>query len=425
MDEPKTFEELNISADLKRALKELNLTSLFPIQAQAIPLMLDGKDIIGQAQTGTGKTAAFAIPIIEKIDASLGAPQAMVLVPTRELAVQVCDEIKKLSRYKRINTLAVYGGASIERQIEAMERGVHVIVGTPGRIIDHLKRGTLRLSRIKMFILDEADRMLDMGFIDDIKFVLELIPQDKQTALFSATMPEPIVYLAKDYMRDYQMISVSKDEITVEEIEQVYVEVDYYNKIDTLKKIIQVEQIESAIIFCNTKLGVDKLQSILQKMRYHAEAIHGNLSQGRRNKVMADFKAGRIQFMIATDVAARGLDIKGVSHIINYNAPKDPKDYVHRIGRTGRAGKTGKAITFISDQDAEALGSIEWYINMKIKKVDYGVPKSKQQGPRSHGGQQGGYGGQRGGYGQRSGYGERGGNQEARRERNKYALGEF
>jgi len=422
MEDPKTFEELNISADTKRVLKELNLTAMFPIQQQAIPLMLEGKDIIGQAQTGTGKTAAFAIPIVERIDTSLGAPQAMVLVPTRELAVQVCDEIKKLSRYKRISTLAVYGGASIERQIEALERGVHVIVGTPGRMIDHLKRGTLRLSRIKIFILDEADRMLDMGFIDDIKFIFELVPQDRQTALFSATMPEPIVYLAKDYMKDYQMISVSKDEITVEEIEQTYCEVDYYNKIDTLKKIIQVENIDSAIIFCNTKLGVDKLQDILRKMRYHAEAIHGNLSQGRRNKVMADFKAGKVQFLIATDVAARGLDIKGVSHIINYNAPKDPKDYVHRIGRTGRAGKTGKAITFISDQDVELLGSIEWYVNMKIKKVDYGVPRSKNPGPRGHGG---GYGGQRSGYGQRGGYEERGGNQEARRQRNKYALGEF
>jgi ATP-dependent RNA helicase DeaD len=386
MEVPKTFEELQISSDLKKAMRELGYSELFPIQAQTIPKILAGNDIVGQAQTGTGKTAAFGIPIIERIDLDNPFIQAIILVPTRELAIQLCNELKIISKYKKVSILAVYGGASIENQIDTLRRGVHVVVGTPGRIIDHLGRGTLRLSRIKIVVLDEADRMLDMGFIDDIRFILEGTPRDRQTLLFSATMPESILFLAQKYMKAHEVIAVSKDEITVKDTEQVYCDVNYFNKVATLKKILTVEKIDSAIIFCNTKAGVDKLVHTLQQVGHRVEAIHGNLTQSKRNRVMTDFRSGKFKLLVATDVAARGLDIKGVSHVINYNVPNEPTAYVHRIGRTGRAGETGKAITFVTERDREAFGSIEWFTNMKIKKVDYGIPEgdAKQHSESRH-----------------------------------------
>jgi ATP-dependent RNA helicase DeaD len=373
------FEELKISPELMRVIKELGFSEMFPIQAQTISKLLAGKDIIGQAQTGTGKTIAFAIPIIERVNPNVPFVQAIILVPTRELAVQVNDEIRKFSKYKRVNTLAVYGGVSIEKQIEILRRGVQVVVGTPGRVIDHLERRTLRLDNVQIVVLDEADRMLDMGFVDDIRTILETVPKHRQMMLFSATMPDSIQYLARDYMTEHEVVAVSKDELTVKDTEQVYCEVDYYNKIDTLKKVLEEDKVESAIIFCNTKMGADKLAYVLHKMRYPAEAIHGNLSQMRRNKVMEEFKSGKVRLLIATDVAARGLDIKGVSHVINYNVPQDPKNYVHRIGRTGRAGHPGKAITFVTEKEREFLDGIEWYVNMKLKKVVYQLPPRTEQ----------------------------------------------
>lgn len=381
-----SFEELKVSPEVMQAIKETRHKEMFPIQAEAIPKILMGKDIISQAQTGTGKTAAFAIPIAEKIHTNQEGIQAIILVPTRELAVQVNEEILKYGKYRGIKTLAVYGGVSIENQINIIREGIHVIVGTPGRVIDHLKRGTLNLGKIKFVVLDEADRMLDMGFIEDINFILETTPKSRQTLLFSATMPDAILKLADRYMKNHETISVSKDEITVKDIEQVYCDVDYYNKIDVLKKIIETENVFSAIIFCNTKAGVDKLAYILKKMKQKVEAIHGNLSQAKRNRVIENFKKGRIVFLIATDVAARGLDIQGVSHVINYNVPQEPQSYVHRIGRTGRAGKHGKAIMFVTDRDRESLGRIEWYIDMPIKKVDYGVPPSGKRPPKESSG---------------------------------------
>lgn len=417
MEIPEKFDDLKISHEVKKALKDYGLSGLFPIQAEAVPILLKGEDLVGQAQTGTGKTAAFAIPIIERIDPKQKEVQAIILVPTRELAVQVNDEIRKFGKYKKVSTLTVYGGVSIDRQIDVLNEGVQIVVGTPGRVIDHIKRGTLKLNKIRMLVLDEADRMLDMGFIEDIKFILDETPKTRQTMLFSATMPETITFLAKDYMKEYKMISVSKDELTVKDTEQTYVEVTYYNKIDTIKKILSEEKIESAIIFCNTKRSVDTLHDILRRNRFRVESIHGNFSQAKRNKSIAGFRSGAFKILIATDVAARGLDIKGVSHVINYNLPHDPKDYVHRIGRTGRAGKPGKAISLVSEQDKEFLSSIEWYIEDQLKKVDYGVPKGRSgPGPgHSHRPQQG-----------RREYQPRD-SQDSSKKKNmqKYALGEF
>ena len=377
-----SFEELKISPEVMQAIKETRHKEMFPIQAAAIPKILEGKDIISQAQTGTGKTAAFAIPIVERIHTNQDGIQSIILTPTRELAVQVNDEMRKYGKYRGIKTLAVYGGVSIENQINRIREGIHVVVGTPGRVIDHIKRGTLKLNKVRFAVLDEADRMLDMGFIEDINYILETTPKNRQTLLFSATMPGAIIKLADRYMKDHETISVSKDEITVKDIEQVYCEVDYYNKIEVLKKIIEKENIFSAIIFCNTKAGVDKLAHILRQMKQKVEAIHGNLSQAKRNRVLENFKKGKIIFLIATDVAARGLDIQGVSHVINYNVPQEPESYIHRIGRTGRAGKHGKAIMFVTDRDRESLGRIEWFIDMPIKKVDYGVPSSGKRPPK-------------------------------------------
>ena len=379
------FEELNISPESKKALKDMNLSEMFPIQIEAIPKILKGRDIIGQAQTGTGKTAAFAIPIIEQINTKQKHTQAIVIAPTRELAVQVSNEIKKLGKYKKISVLSVYGGVSIDKQADVLRRGVHVVVGTPGRLIDQMNRRNLILNAVKIVVLDEADRMLDMGFIEDMRFILEKVPKKHQTLLFSATMPDSILNLAKDYMNNPEVIQVSKDELTVKDTDQVYCEVNYYNKIKTLKAILSKEKIKSAIIFCNTKIGVDRLVDVLKRDGYHTEALHGNFSQSRRNKVLLNFRQGRFNILVATDVAARGLDIKGVSHIINYDIPRDPKDYVHRIGRTGRAGKVGKAIILVSDKNRSLLSSIEWYINMKIRREDYGVEKGKHgEHPRKH-----------------------------------------
>jgi ATP-dependent RNA helicase DeaD len=370
--ESNKFDDLNIRFEIKKGLKDMGLSEMFPIQKQGIPVLLEGNDLIGQAQTGTGKTIAFTVPMLEKLDLGNTWVQAIVLVPTRELAVQVYDEVRKIGKHMKANVAVVYGGVSIENQIKKIREGAQIIIGTPGRVLDHLERGTLNLRGIKMVVLDEADRMLDMGFIEDIRKILEDTPQHRQTMLFSATMPEPIVYLAAEYMKpEYANVSVSKDEITVKDIAQFYTDVDYFTKIRTLEKLFKVENIESAIIFCNTKIGVDKLVQALRHSSVRAEGIHGNLSQNQRNRIMEKFRAGELKVLVATDVAARGLDIKGVSHVINYNIPQDPKTYVHRIGRTGRAGKTGKAISFVSDRDIEAWGQIRWFVDMDIPRQEY------------------------------------------------------
>lgn len=368
MKELKPFGNIMLSKKLLQAISDMGFEEPSPIQAQTIPLAMEDKDIIGQAQTGTGKTAAFGIPIIEKIVEEKRYVQAIVLTPTRELANQVAEELAKIGKYRRLKTLAVYGGQPIERQIRALNFGVHVVIGTPGRIIDHIKRKTLNLQKATMLVLDEADEMLDMGFIDDIEFILNQVPAERQTMLFSATMPTPILRLTAKYMRNPVTVAVSKEQLTVPLIDQVYYEMRDKDKIDYLCRILDVEEFSRSIIFGRTKKGVDELVSGLQTRGYLAEALHGDLSQPQRDRVMRKMRDGAIEILVATDVAARGLDIDNVTHVINYDIPQDPEAYVHRIGRTGRAGKTGVAITLIAPRDFKQLKMIEKVTKTHIKR---------------------------------------------------------
>jgi ATP-dependent RNA helicase DeaD len=339
-----------------------------PIQKQTIPLAMQGKDLIGQAQTGTGKTAAFGIPMLEKISTDNRTIQGIVIAPTRELAVQVAEELNKIGQYKGIRTLPIYGGQHIGRQIKALKNRPQIIVGTPGRLLDHIKRKTLRLDHISTTVLDEADEMLNMGFIDDIKDILSNIPEDHQTLLFSATMPKQIQALAEQFMKESTIIRVKSSEMTVTNIEQEYMEVKEKEKFDVLTRLLDIQSPELAIIFGRTKRRVDELAEALNKRGYSAEGIHGDLPQAKRDTVMRKFKNSTIEVLVATDVAARGLDISGVTHVYNFDIPQDPESYVHRIGRTGRAGKTGLAITFITPREMDHLKTIEKLTNRKITK---------------------------------------------------------
>lgn len=368
MYETKKFGSLELSKRVFNAISDMGFEEPSPIQTEAIPLLMEGYDVIGQAQTGTGKTAAFGIPITEKINPKFRSVQALILTPTRELAIQVAEEMTKIGKYRELRTLAIYGGQSIDRQILALKRGVQIVVGTPGRVLDHLRRKTLKLNNIRFAVLDEADEMLDMGFIEDIETILQETPAEKQTLLFSATMPEEIQRLARKYLRDPRILSVSRDELTVPQIEQVFYEVKEHNKLDGLCRVLDVSQINLAIIFCRTKRGVDELVAGLEARGYEAEGLHGDLTQAQRNKVMRKFREGHVEILVATDVAARGLDIENVSHVINYDIPQDPESYVHRIGRTGRAGKTGIAISFVVPREYRQLRIIEKTINTRIKR---------------------------------------------------------
>ncbi|WP_373306740.1 degradosome RNA helicase CshA [Lederbergia ruris] len=330
-----------------------------PIQAKTIPLSMQGKDLIGQAQTGTGKTAAFGIPLIEKIDVRSSHVQGIIIAPTRELAIQVSEELFKIGRDARARVLAVYGGSDIQRQIRALKKGPHIIVGTPGRILDHIKRRTLKLDQVHTLILDEADEMLNMGFIDDIESILESVPDERQTLLFSATMPNPIRKIAERFMKSPETIRVEAKEMTVPSIEQYFVKIHEREKFDVLARLIDVQSPELAIVFGRTKRRVDELSNALTLRGYAAEGIHGDLSQAKRMSVLRKFKEGKIDVLVATDVAARGLDISGVTHVYNYDIPQDPESYVHRIGRTGRAGKEGMAITFVSPREMGYLRIVE------------------------------------------------------------------
>ena len=355
-----------MSHHVMKDLEYHGMQTPMPIQSQAIPVLLGGRDLIGQAKTGTGKTLAFAIPIIEKVDTSRRVVQAMVILPTRELAEQVNGEIQKLGYQKRVSVVSVYGGKSISNQASLISRGAQVVVGTPGRIIDLIERRMLRLDQVHTLVLDEADRMLDMGFIDDIRTIISHIPTERQTMMFSATMPEEICELANTIMRDPERIMVSADELTVDETEQCYYEVPKADKFDTFIDVMRKEQPQSAIIFCNTKRWADTLEKLMNRRGFKAEALHGDLSQNQRDRVMEGFRRGKVKYLIATDVASRGLDISDISHIINYDLPRERESYVHRIGRTGRAGKSGKAITFISPQEIHDLWGIEHFCRTKI-----------------------------------------------------------
>ncbi|MFO0753415.1 MAG: DEAD/DEAH box helicase [Thermodesulfovibrionales bacterium] len=352
------FEQFSLSKETLKAISEIGFEEPTPIQMSAMPLVLQGLDIVGQAQTGTGKTAAFGIPIVEKCQRSR-RPYALILEPTRELAVQVAQEINRIGKYKKSVVLPVYGGKSIENQIRALQRGVDVVVGTPGRIIDHLNRATLSLSGVQIVVLDEADEMLNMGFIEDIETILKSTPAERQTLLFSATMPQPIMNIARRYMRNPERVKVNTKDVVVPEIKQVFYEVREEEKINALSRLLDVEDPELAIVFCHTKREVDEVALKLQQMGYNASALHGDYTQARRDEVMAKFKNGLLDVLVATDVAARGLDIQNVSHVINYNIPQNPENYIHRIGRTGRAGRSGMAITLVTPREYRHLRLIE------------------------------------------------------------------
>jgi ATP-dependent RNA helicase DeaD len=361
------FGELSLSKPVGKAIADMGFEEPSPIQQRAIPLLLEGHDIIGQAQTGTGKTAAFGIPIVEKLKPR-GPVQALVVTPTRELAIQVAEEISSIGKYMRIRTLPIYGGQPIDRQIRMLQKGVHVVIGTPGRLLDHLRRGTLRLNSIQVLVLDEADEMLDMGFIDDVETILRATPPDRQTLLFSATMPDEVARLARKYLNNPQFVTVSKNNLTVPTIEQVYYETTERNKLDSLCRLLDTGEINLAIIFCRTKRGVDELTAGLEARGYPAAGLHGDMSQHQRNSVMRQFKNGQAELLVATDVAARGLDIDNLSHVVNYDLPQDVEFYVHRIGRTGRAGKTGVAVSLITHRDYKQLRLIESMTNIKIRR---------------------------------------------------------
>ena len=358
------FGGIALSHKVMAAIQAMGFEEPSPIQARTIPPIMEGNDVIGQAQTGTGKTAAFGIPITEKVQ-DLRHVQALIMRPTRELALQVSEEIAKIGQFKRLKTLPVYGGQSIDRQIRALRFGVQIVIGTPGRLLDHIRRGTIKLDMVKILVLDEADEMLDMGFVDDIETIMENIPREgRQTLLFSATMPQQIRSLADRYMNKPVFVTVSKEQLTVPQIDQFYYETR--EKLDGLCRILDAGDMESTIIFCRTKKGADELTASLVARGYMAEALHGDLSQVQRDRVMKKFRESKLEILVATDVAARGLDIDHVTHVVNYDIPQDPESYVHRIGRTGRAGRKGTAITFIHPREFRQLKQVEREIRQRI-----------------------------------------------------------
>ncbi len=361
------FDELNIDERILRAIEDMGFEETSPIQTQAIPAVCEGIDVVGQAQTGTGKTAAYTIPMLMKIDPQIKKPQAIVLCPTRELAVQVAEEIRKLAKYMSdIKVLPVYGGQEIVRQIKSLKMGVQIIVGTPGRVMDHMRRKTVKFDNINMVILDEADEMLDMGFREDMETILTETPEDRQTVMFSATMPKAIMDIARNFQKDARIIKVVRKELTVSNIEQFYYEVRPKNKTEVLCRLIDIYNPRLSVVFCNTKRQVDELISELKGRGYFADGIHGDMKQQQRDRVMDDFRSGKVDILIATDVAARGIDVDDVDMVFNYDIPQDEEYYVHRIGRTGRAGRSGMALSFISGKEVYKLKDIERYCKTKI-----------------------------------------------------------
>lgn len=355
----KLFSEFGLDAKVVRAITEMGFEESTPIQEQTIPLALEGKDLIGQAQTGTGKTAAFGIPLINRIDVAEERIVALIMCPTRELAIQVAEEISKLGRFKGIRSLPIYGGQDIVKQIRALKKKPQIIIGTPGRLLDHINRKTIKLDHVNTVVLDEADEMLDMGFMEDIQSILQLVPSERHTMLFSATMPENIKRLAKQFLNEPEHVSVIPKQVSAPLIAQSYIEVQEKQKFEALSRLLDMESPELAIVFGRTKRRVDELSEALQKRGYSAEGLHGDLSQNQRDNVMRKFRDGSIDVLVATDVAARGLDVSGVTHVINFDMPQDPESYVHRIGRTGRAGREGAAWTFVTPREIDHLHFIE------------------------------------------------------------------
>ncbi len=373
------FKDLPLSSEVMRGIEELGFSNLFPIQAEAIIPLLEGKDVIGQAQTGTGKTAAFGIPMVERLNPRINGVQGLVLEPTRELAIQVADHISRFSRHSMLKVLPVYGGEPVQRQISALEKGVHIVVGTPGRIIDHLKRGTLNLASVKIVVLDEADRMLDMGFIDDIEYILSRVPANRQTSLFSATIDQSVMNVCHRYMKKPEKILVSKDEIALTQIDQYYMVVNPKNKFEILRNILDENHIERAIIFCKTRKGTSMLANRLRVRGYDAKPLHAGFTQTQRDFVSNSFREGKLKLLVATDVAARGLDIQGITHIINYDIPLDALVYFHRIGRTARMGREGTAITLVGYGEITELNRIKTLTKTKIEELEGGIRMSYRE----------------------------------------------
>ncbi|KLK88087.1 RNA helicase [Methanoculleus sediminis] len=370
MEKNITFQELNISPKTLRAIEDMGFEEPTPIQISTIPAILDGRDVTGQAQTGTGKTAAFGVPAIERVDTDSRETQILVLSPTRELAIQTAEEFARLAKHHRgINILPIYGGQPIDRQFRALERGVQIVVGTPGRVLDHLDRGTLSFGAVKLVVLDEADQMLDMGFREDIEKILDETPRDRQTILFSATLPKPILEISKKFQKNPEFISVARREVTVPQIEQLYLEVRNRDKLEVLTRLLDMYDPDLTLIFSNTKKGVDDLTTHLQARGYFAEGLHGDMKQTLRDRVMAKFRAGSIDILVATDVAARGIDVEDVDLVINYDVPQDIEYYIHRIGRTARAGRTGRAVTFVGPKEYFKLRTIQNYTKIKIARI--------------------------------------------------------
>jgi ATP-dependent RNA helicase DeaD len=361
------FAALGLSEPLARAVSDLGFEAPTPIQERSIPILLSGRDLIGQAQTGTGKTAAFALPLIQKIDPTLPVTQALVLAPTRELAVQVAGGIHDLAKHTRINVVPVFGGQPIDRQFRALSRGAHIVVGTPGRVQDHLRRGSLTLDRVSVCVLDEADEMLALGFLEDMEAILALLPGSRQLAFFSATMPPRIAALTKKFLRNAEHVSIESKRRTVDATNQTYYEVPRGKKLEALARVLDMETPGPTIVFCRTRQETNDLAEALQLRGYGAEPLHGDMNQNERDRVLRRFREGAADMLVATDVAARGLDIETVTHVINYDIPWDVEQYIHRIGRTGRAGRTGDAITLVEGRDRRQLKFIERAIGTQIK----------------------------------------------------------
>ena len=365
-----SFRQFNISQKILRAIEDMGFEEPTPIQISAIPLILAGNDVTGQAKTGTGKTAAFGIPALERLDPRDRQTQVIVLSPTRELAIQTAEEIARLAIYLSHTTiLPIYGGQPIERQLRALKSGVQIVVGTPGRVLDHLRRRTLSLSRVKLVVLDEADQMLDMGFLPDIETILGTTPKERQTVLFSATIPKPILAISKRFQRNPEFVEIPHKELTVPEVEQRYLEVHSRDKFDVLCRLLDQMDPKLGLVFCNTKRRVDQLTKRLKTLGYRVGEIHGDLKQSQRDRVMAQFRKGEIDLLVATDVAARGIDVEDIDLVVNLDVPQVAEYYVHRIGRTARAGRSGQAITFVGPEDVYKMREIQRMANITISRI--------------------------------------------------------
>ena len=365
----KLFSELGLCAEVQKAIDKLGFEQAAPIQASAIPILMAGGDVVGQSQTGSGKTAAFAIPAIETVDPRQREVQVLILCPTRELAIQVSEEVHKLALFKPgVHALPIYGGQSFERQLMGLRKGANIVIGTPGRVMDHMRRGTLKLGNVKMAVLDEVDVMLNMGFREDIEVILQAAPAERQTVFFSATIPRPIQQLIEKYSRNPKQVRIEQSALTVPTVEQIYYEVARDYKLELLTRLIDIHDLKLGIIFCNTKRMVDDLVEHLNTQGYSADRLHGDMNQAMRDRVMNKFRKSGLEFLVATDVAARGIDVDDVQVVFNYDLPYDVEDYLHRIGRTGRAGRSGRAISFVAGREVFQIQNIERFTKVRIQR---------------------------------------------------------